>query len=231
MADPRGPSLWKSPEAQARTVALWRAIAERYRGRAAVAGYDLLNEPDPPSGPELFDLLRRIATAIREVDDQHLLILEGSSGDSNLSMFTGPVSHDVVYSVHQYEFFGDWRRDELTRWHALSQAHQVPLWVGEFGLDGPKMMASTVALYDDPQVGTSGYAFWSWKEFNDHPDFFVRPRAPLPGWRALAGWMNSGWGARPTPAEVWRGLDEFLSATRLGECEVNEAMAAALVPR
>lgn len=36
---------WSTPEYQQRTVWLWQQIAARYKDRAAVAGYSLLNEP------------------------------------------------------------------------------------------------------------------------------------------------------------------------------------------
>ena len=36
--------LYGSPEYKGKTIAMWKMIAERYRGREVVLGYDLLNE-------------------------------------------------------------------------------------------------------------------------------------------------------------------------------------------
>ena len=43
-------AFWRHPHFQDRVVHLWQALAERYRGNAWVAGYNLLNEPGDSSG-------------------------------------------------------------------------------------------------------------------------------------------------------------------------------------
>ena len=80
--------IWYSAKARQRTVALWRAIAERYHDRTIVAGYDLINEPLPPIGKEgmLDELTEQIAAAIREVDPYHLIVVEGGRFSSGFSM-------------------------------------------------------------------------------------------------------------------------------------------------
>jgi len=91
--------LWASADAQRRTVALWKAVAGRYRDRAIVAGYDLINEPLPPRGEadQLYELTNRIVAAIRDVDPYHLIVVEGGRFSSDFSMFPGPVSGNQMY--------------------------------------------------------------------------------------------------------------------------------------
>ena len=63
MADPgdaRG-LVWASEENQKRTIEIWKLIAARYRQRKIVAGYDLINEPAPPTGADLVLLYRRLS--------------------------------------------------------------------------------------------------------------------------------------------------------------------------
>ena len=40
------PSLWESDDNKAKTVALWRKLAERYADEQWMGGYDLINEPN-----------------------------------------------------------------------------------------------------------------------------------------------------------------------------------------
>ena len=85
VADPDEKKLWQSEENEERTVALWRAIAARYKDEKIVAGYDLLNEPGFPNPAELIELYLRIITAIREVDPYHMVIIEGNNLTTDFS--------------------------------------------------------------------------------------------------------------------------------------------------
>jgi hypothetical protein len=229
MADPDSQLLWDSNANRDRTVALWRAIAQRYANRPGIAGYDLLNEPSPPDDAALLALYRRIASAIREVDPHHLLILEGTSGASNLAPFTGPVSANQAYSVHQYEFFGDWKSDELARWTAVGAAHDVPLWIGEFGLETAGPTAKSVGLYGAPDSGIAGFAFWSWKEAVPSHDNLARITKAPKAWAELAAWLNGGAVGRPSAEAARAAMRGFLDALPIEACDVDEGMSAALI--
>ena len=80
--DATKPSLWESEANKAKLVALWRKIAERYANNPWIAGYDLINETNWtfPEGnnSQLRSLYGRITTAIREVDKNHMLVIEGN---------------------------------------------------------------------------------------------------------------------------------------------------------
>ena len=91
-ADPEVVKLWESEENQARTIAIWRAFAARYKDRKIIAGYDLLNEPDFPHREVHIDLYIRIIEAIREVDPYHMIILEGNKLAKDFSIFSQPLS-------------------------------------------------------------------------------------------------------------------------------------------
>jgi hypothetical protein len=228
MADPDSTSLWDSRSNRDRTVALWRAIAERYREHPALAGYDLLNEPRPPRGQDLFDLYRRIAAAIREVDPHHLIIVEGGEGGSDFSMFTRPVTSNQAYSFHMYTWFGDPRREEIGRYAAISREHGIPMWNGEFGENSLEMISSTAAMYTEPGSGLSGFSFWTWKKVPNNTPHLVGITAAMPAWKKLVSWMANGWNAKPSVAEARQGMDEFLEAARLSNCELNPDMATGL---
>ena len=83
---------------------LWKTIAQRYKDEPAVAGYDLLHEPLPGRTgaaarykAQLEPLYQRITRAIREVDQKHMIILEGADWSNDWSVFSTPFDKNVVY--------------------------------------------------------------------------------------------------------------------------------------
>ena len=47
----RSHEIWKEPEAQEAYTKMWREIAQHYRGRASIVGYDLMCEPHRTKKP------------------------------------------------------------------------------------------------------------------------------------------------------------------------------------
>jgi len=160
-----GGALWSQPANQERFVAMWRAIAARYAEEPVIAGYDLLNEPVVPHDKrEWQQLAQRTASAIREVDRRHTVIVErvnaiAGQWDNDAEMnFVTIDDANLVYTFHFYEPFafththapwanmthvegGQWsaaRRDDiaraLQRYLDWGRRHGVPLYLGEFGL-------------------------------------------------------------------------------------------------
>ena len=169
----RGASLfWEHGHFQERLKALWRKFAERYGDRSAVAGYDLMNEPSSgnPNGEHPFDfyenykpdwprvnqVYRELVGAIREVDQRHILFLEGDNYARRFDRMEAPFAENLAYSSHNYTppGFGPgkypglydspsgksyWdkfrhKRDFLSQQGSVfTREHNVPLWVGEFG--------------------------------------------------------------------------------------------------
>ncbi len=89
-------------------VECWRRIARRFRGATGLYGYDLVNEPQQqrfaPSGLDGWNLQRRAAEAIREIDPDATIIVEcnvncAPDGYRNMSPFDLP---DIIYEVHMY---------------------------------------------------------------------------------------------------------------------------------
>ncbi|WMJ73964.1 cellulase family glycosylhydrolase [Cytophagaceae bacterium ABcell3] len=106
-----GTALWEEQENQERLVALWKAIAERYKDETQIAGYDILNEPTPTESVEQWSLLaQEIIDNIRSVDDNHLIIAERAiaidcdygynDGNHNYPDIT---EDNLMYTVHFYD--------------------------------------------------------------------------------------------------------------------------------
>jgi endoglucanase len=186
-ADPEPHRLWDSVEAQQRTVALWRTIASRYRDRTIVAGYDLLNEPDPPDGAALVDLYTRIIQAIREVDPVHLVMLEGARLGSDFSAFTTVLDANEALSFHIYTWFGNDAAKHVASDTAVAARLDVPLWCGEFGENDVASIRDQVGLF--AKQGVAGWAFWTWKKVkNRYPA--LHEIVVTPAWRATIAWIT-----------------------------------------
>ncbi len=142
--------FWEQKDFQDRALHLWEIIAARYKDQSWVAGYDLINEPADPTGKKVFPYYKRLYDAIRKVDPNHIMFLEGNSYATDFSAFT-EVWDNVVYTNHDYAapgyiYGGDYpgyTRGRYITKDTLEQdflkksefmfSHHVPLWVGEFG--------------------------------------------------------------------------------------------------
>ena len=110
--------FWEVPFYQDRYVALWQEFARRYKNRAVVAGYDLLNEPCSnnsfgdypwnvysnykPNWDRMNAVFRHAVTEIRKIDSKHIIFLEGDNYAKQFSGFDSPFDDNLVYSSHNY---------------------------------------------------------------------------------------------------------------------------------
>lgn len=108
----KGRALWGDAAAQDSFIALWQAIADRYRGEPTIAGYDLLNEPVvTTSAHQWQELAERTIAAVREVDPEHIVFIErvnavGSDWSENQNRnFFKVADPNVVYEFHFYKPF------------------------------------------------------------------------------------------------------------------------------
>lgn len=143
-----GDALWDDPENQARLLALWKAIAERYADEPTVLGYDLVNEPRPTvSRAQWQELATRLVLGIREVAKRQLVVVERilSAGDDwsvddDQNFFLVP-DDNAVYQFHTYS--------------PLEYTHQFADWIG-LG-DGGKYP-------DESRISSANltWSAWSW---------------------------------------------------------------------
>ncbi|WP_157756732.1 glycoside hydrolase family 5 protein [Plantactinospora sp. KBS50] len=93
--------FWRHPHFQDRVVNLWRALAEHYRDEPYVLGYNPLNEPADPTAERVGPYYRRLVEAIREVDPDHIIFLDGNRYAMDFHFFGEPTPN-VVYAPHDY---------------------------------------------------------------------------------------------------------------------------------
>ncbi|MCB1138389.1 MAG: cellulase family glycosylhydrolase [Leptospiraceae bacterium] len=164
VCDPDDTLLWESKENRKRTVALWKAIAERYRNRPYVYGYEILNEPDVSDWKELLGLYREITSAIRSVDSNHMIIYQGNKHGRKFHGFGAPLDSNAALSYHTYKisiFVPDITDEILQALGTLNRQHGWPYINTEFGAnDLDWTRKKRIQMEGGPG---QGWTFWPYK--------------------------------------------------------------------
>lgn len=100
--------MMAAPKAHAdRLVGLWRQIATRYRGLPRAVVYEVLNEPTNKLTAEIWNpILARAVAAIRQIDPDRLIIVEGahwaSAKDLRDTLAVPAGDPNLIASFHMY---------------------------------------------------------------------------------------------------------------------------------
>ena len=226
------PLVFDVPRYRAETVALWRHLAERYRGETTVLGYDLLNEPISPYldtaylNPRLEPLYRDIVAAIRAVDPNHPAFLAGAQWSTNFAVFGRPFAATVAYTYH--EFWSSTRRDAIQKYVDFSNRYDVPVFLGESGELTDDWNRAFRRLHERMGIG---WSFWTYKNL-DTTSTVVSINKP-PGWDAIVAAANTppeDWSdaALPTPAAARATLAAYLDAIELKNATVRRGYLVSL---
>ena len=192
--------FWKHKDFQDRVLNLWKVIAKRYKDQSWVAGYDLINEPADPTGKKVFPYYKRLYDAIRKVDQNHIIFLEGDRYAKDFSSFT-EVWDNVVYTNHDYArpgFGGDYPgiidgryfdkdaiEQDFVEKCAFMFENKVPVWVGEFGplyTGNPEedamryqVLKDQLAYYDKHKAS---WCIWLYKDMGLHAVMHQKDSTP-----------------------------------------------------
>ncbi|MFC6084137.1 discoidin domain-containing protein [Sphaerisporangium aureirubrum] len=140
--------FWANAEYQTWVEDIWEAVATRYAGDPAVAGYGLINEPLVDENEDADDVAKksayydRLYDAVRAVDADHVIFLGAFFDHAHI---TPPSLHgwtNVVYELHpydmdhptQWEFQNQLVSDKLNDLTGLLASPGVPVLYGEYSL-------------------------------------------------------------------------------------------------
>lgn len=170
--DPAKPSLWDSPEARRKTIALWTKLAARYKDEPMVGAYDLINEPNwdfDGSGNKngckdekqdaLWAFYREATAAIRQIDPRHLIVIEGNCWGNNYKGMGKPWDANMALSFHKYWNVND--EASIATHLKLREETGLPLWLGESGENSNVWFADAIRLVEKHEIG---WAFWPLKK-------------------------------------------------------------------
>ena len=232
--NPPTPSLWQNSTNRSKLVALWREIASRYSNRTNIAAYDLMNEPNwtfennaningcnDQSNAPLRQLLVDITAAIRQVDTNHMIVLEGNCWAGNYNGILPPWDDNLVISFHKY--FDQATAASIQPWVDKRNQWNMPVWLGESGENNNEWFRNVVRFCEQANIG---WAWWPWKKIGtiSGPVIVQKPA----GYQAILNYWNNA-GPRPSTNVALASLLELAQATRYENCVVHPDVIDALL--
>lgn len=219
------PHLWTQPALyQPWTIHLWQAIAQHYAEEPTVAGYDLLDEPIPPPGEG--NLVRpfyiRITRAIRSVDRNHIVFIEGLrwAGDpAGMKSMLPAFDKKMVLVFHKY-----WDTNDVASIRGflrIRSQYNIPLWNGETGENGngwAKGMATLLAKYN------VGWSWWTYKKLNQNTNPCSIPEPP--DYSKILDYVNGG--LKPAQEESDAILLRLADNAATSNCTWNDGLVKSL---
>ncbi len=222
--DASSPSLWQDTVNQRRTVELWKTIAQRYAGRQWIGGYDLLNECSADLGSNneiLRDYYIRITNAIREVDNNHMIIIEGNNYSTDFTGLTPAWDVNMSYSFHKY--WDAVTPAAIASYITLREQSGRPLWMGESGENVNTWYTDCVKLLEQNNIG---WAWWTYKKVESNSGL-CRIKKPVEYETLLQYWK--GLGPQPTVEYAVAALDKLADNLLLQNAFINSSVIDAVL--
>jgi hypothetical protein len=230
--DPSKPSLWESEANKNKMIALWRKLAQRYANEPWIGGYDIINEPnwgfekaDDKNGcnetknEQLRKLMVDITAAIREVDKNHIVIIEGNCWGNNYNGIFPPWDDNTVISFHKYWNYND--QESVQKFVDIRKQYKTPVWLGESGENSNLWYRDAIQLVEKNEIG---WAWWPLKKLgNNNP---LEVKLPADYQKILDYWQKKG--PQPSASDAYKGLMEFANNLKLENCIYHKDVADAM---
>jgi endoglucanase len=232
--DPSKPYLWDSEANQEKTIALWRKLAERYKNEPYIGAYDIINEPnygftnpeDDKNGTKekvnvpLRKLMVAITKAIREVDQQHLIIIEGNGWGNNYNGIFPLWDKNMALSFHKYWNYND--QASIAHIIKARDEQNVPVWLGETGENSNVWFTDAIHLLEKNNIG---WSWWPLKKMGVNNPMQIKSN---PNYDALVRYLNHG-GDKPKDSNVYSGLMELAIYSRLENTIIHRDVIDAMI--
>lgn len=220
------PELFTDRIHQISTIQLWQFLAERYKDRWIVAGYDLMNEPLPEWNAKynhkVMPLYKEIISAIRDIDQHHMIVLEGVHWSTDWSIFDEILDNNVLYQFHKY-----WNNPDvnsLQEYLYFRAKHQVPIFMGEGGENNKEWYIGAFSMFEDLDIS---WNFWTYKKMENNNSLcsIKKPK----DWDILVDNLKEDQVTDAVTAN--RILDEFVDNVRFDSCLYYKDVVDALLCR
>jgi endoglucanase len=205
--------LWLDDTNKQFTIEIWQAIAAHYAQDTLIIGYDLINEPVLPEGHsnlELKGLMMDITNAIRQVDQNHIVFVEGNWYATDFSQLTPPFDANMAYSFHKY--WSETNEGSFGQYVNLRKDWSIPLWLGETGENSNDWHFEALRMSEQLNIG---WCTWTHKKF----ETITSPwSASLPqGFDVLTNYWN-GTGQKPNENLATALLFQFAENLKTENC-------------
>jgi endoglucanase len=204
--DPTKPSLWESAANRQKMVALWARLADRYKNNTWIGAYDLINEPnwsftgtnvngcDENSNAPLRALMVDITNAIRQVDTNHMIIIEGNCWGNNYNGIFPLWDENIAVSFHKY--WNNNTQGSIQGMLNYRTQHNVPIWLGESGENSNVWFRDAIKLMETNNIG---WAWWPMKKIESVAS--LTNVTSTPAYQQLLNYWTNG-GTAPSQASA-----------------------------
>lgn len=223
--DTTKPRLWESELNRQKTVALWNKLADRYKDEEWIGGYDLINETNFPleDNTALRELFHDITAAVREVDTNHIIFIEGNQFANDYTGLTPPWDDNMAYSFHKY--WNPTTVETIQKYLNIRSEFSVPFWMGESGENNNEWYKSAVQLFESNNIG---WAWWTIKKVDSESGLM---NIAMPeGYQQIIDYWK-GEGPKPAADDAYKTLMQLAENTRIENCTVNYEVIKALFGR
>jgi len=149
--------LWNDVSCQDELVRVWEFLARRYKDEPAVLGYELINEPQAPTGQDLAILYKRVINAIRALDTRHVIFLDGNNYARDFTgLMPAELGGNIAYVFHAYDAAASLPA-MVSQYRAFQDLHNVPVLCNEYG--GLERVAMTTYFESE----SISHAPWGYK--------------------------------------------------------------------
>ncbi len=229
------PWLFESPASQKLYCDIWRSIADYYKNEPVILGYELFNEPIAPYfenmeelNGKLEDIYKLGVAAIREVDNNHIILLGGSQWNGNFKPFKDSTFDDkLMYTCHRYG--GAPTKEAIMGFINFRDSVNLPMYMGEIGHNTDEWMAEFCQTMEDNNIG---WTFWPYKKMNGSSFVGITPPE---NWNIVVEFSEAPRGtykeirdARPNQEVARKAMSDFIEASKFKNNVIQEGYIKAL---
>lgn len=222
------PWLFEEEAYQQQFYDIWKTIAAHYKDEPTILGYELMNEPiatkfsqelQAKLNARIEGIYKKAVKAIREVDNNHIILLGGTQWNSNFAPFTDwTFDSKIMYTCHRYG--GEPTAEAIKHFIDFRNKTKLPMLMGEIGHNSDDWQAK---FCETMRKANIGYTFWPYKKAEGSCMMGISVPA---GWDTVvvrfAEANRSGFDAirhaRPNQQEGKRLLMEFVENSKAANC-------------
>jgi len=218
--DPSLPSLWDSEANKQKMIALWKKLATRYANEPWIGGYDIINETNwgfqdtvndkhgqkETGNIPLRKLMIDITQAIREVDNNHIIIIEGNGWGNNYNGILPAWDKNMAMSFHKYWNLND--QQSISRMLQYRDENNIPIWLGETGENSNTWFTEAIRLFEKNNIG---WSWWPLKKLGFNNPLQIRTNH---NYENLLAYWNGKKENPPKESDVYSGLIELATYTK-----------------
>jgi endoglucanase len=218
--DASKPSLWESEENRQKMIRLWKKLAERYVNEEWIGAYDIINEPNwgfedlandknglkEKKNEPLRQLMIDITKTIREVDKNHIVIIEGNGWGNNYNGILPIWDNNMALSFHKYWNFND--LNSIKHIISFREKNNVPVWLGETGENSNVWFTQAIELFEKNNIG---WSWWPLKKIGINNPLEIPSN---PNYQQILNYW-SGKGVKPSEEDARKGLFKLAEEVKL----------------